>query len=428
MVKLIAESTSFSIVTQNASCNLNINITIGCNIKPATVNIYGRIQSNIENYTTSNLNLTNFIGIGTAMPTHPLHIYSSSPINNNYESGGVLLDNQGISGNTVGETGITFRNNKIGLNAWIVGTSNNGDKLLINYGLQQNNIESINIGAPAPTIVMDTLGRITVGSNVVRNNANKLQVTNKNPIRVKIPYANDTGIKFLRTSDNTVVSSILPDTTNGDLIFKNIDGPISFLGFGESCRINAFNGNIGIGQSFGATQELEIRYNTYFANVGIGISNSTQRFAVNGNTYITGNVGIGTTVPLYALHLSSDSAFKPTTNTWSFSSDSRLKENITVADLDFCWNTIKTIPLKKYSWKTSNESRDSSKLGWIAQDVEKVFPNSIQIKEAYNFSDCKFLNTDELYASMYGALKQSISRLENINESIQECKKYLIKH
>ena len=218
---------------------------------------------------------------------------------------------------------------------------------------------------------MDTLGRITVGSNVVRNNANKLQITNANPIIIKIPYANDTGIKFLRTSDNTVVSSILPNTTNGDLIFKNIDGQIGMIGSAERIRINAINGNIGIGITV-PIQELDIRLTTYFANIGIGISNSTQRFAVNGNTYITGNVGIGTTVPLYALHLSSDSAFKPTTNTWSFSSDSRLKENITVADLDFCWNTIKTIPLKKYSWKTSNESRDSSKLGWIAQDVEKV--------------------------------------------------------
>lgn len=41
-----------------------------------------------------------------------------------------------------------------------------------------------------------------------------------------------------------------------------------------------------------------------------------------------GNVGIGTTGPSYQLQLSSDSAAKPSTNTWTIASDSRLKKNV----------------------------------------------------------------------------------------------------
>jgi hypothetical protein len=42
----------------------------------------------------------------------------------------------------------------------------------------------------------------------------------------------------------------------------------------------------------------------------------------------SGNVGIGTTGPSYQLQLSSDSAAKPTTNTWTIASDARIKTNI----------------------------------------------------------------------------------------------------
>ncbi len=39
----------------------------------------------------------------------------------------------------------------------------------------------------------------------------------------------------------------------------------------------------------------------------------------------SGNVGIGTPTPSYQLHLSADSAAKPSTNTWTIASDARLK-------------------------------------------------------------------------------------------------------
>ena len=152
----------------------------------------------------------------------------------------------------------------------------------------------------------------------------------------------------------------------------------------------------------------------------------------------TGYVGLSVTSPSYQLHLSSDSAAKPTTSTWTVSSDERLKENIVLADVDRCIEIIRAVPLKHYRWKddvyTLDQVKDRSKLGWIAQDVEKVFPKAVgthpfhyhqvyedvvqddgsKMKKLISedvIEDCRDLNADQLYAVMYGAIQKLI--LEN---------------
>jgi hypothetical protein len=148
-----------------------------------------------------------------------------------------------------------------------------------------------------------------------------------------------------------------------------------------------------------------------------------------------GQVGIGM-VPGYQLQLSTDSAAKPSTSTWTVSSDERLKENIILADVDRCVEIIRAVPLKHYRWKdevyTLDQVKDRSKLGWIAQDVEKVFPKAVYMSPFhYNqvyedivnsdgvaerqlvsedvIEDCRDLNADQMYAVMYGAIQKLIS-------------------
>ena len=98
-----------------------------------------------------------------------------------------------------------------------------------------------------------------------------------------------------------------------------------------------------------------------------------------------GNVGIGTTSPGFRLTVSTDSAAKPSTNTWTISSDERIKDNISLANLERCYEIVKSLPLKRYTWKadayTIEQVADRGKLGWIAQDVQKVFPKSTPISK-----------------------------------------------
>ena len=159
----------------------------------------------------------------------------------------------------------------------------------------------------------------------------------------------------------------------------------------------------------------------------------------------SGNVGIGMTNPGYQLQLSSDSAAKPSSNTWTISSDERLKENNTLADIDRCTAIIKAVPLKHYRWKDSvytiDQVKDRSKLGWIAQDVQAVFPkavgthpfhynqvyedvvdeNGMSVKKLLSediIEDCLDLNADQLYAVMYGAIQKLIADNESKDEML----------
>ena len=138
----------------------------------------------------------------------------------------------------------------------------------------------------------------------------------------------------------------------------------------------------------------------------------------------TKRVGLGTSSPSYQLQLSTDSAYKLSTSTWTVSSDIRLKKNIQDADLDECYNKIKSLPLKRYKWKddiyNSEEVNDRTKVGWIADDVQQVFPNSVNEIEAFGYNDCKSMNTDQIIAALYGCIKKLTSISENKKNTIIE--------
>jgi hypothetical protein len=167
--------------------------------------------------------------------------------------------------------------------------------------------------------------------------------------------------------------------------------------------------------------------------------------------------------PANQLQLSTDSAGKPSTNTWTIVSDERIKEEIELADLDLCYQAVKTIPLKRFKWKdevyTEEQVRDRRKLGWIAQDVEAVFPKAVGTYEfKYNqvfeetiipaveevlddegnvttpaqperiekselisedvIEDCRDLNSDQLYAAMYGAIQKLMVKVETLEAEV----------
>lgn len=133
-------------------------------------------------------------------------------------------------------------------------------------------------------------------------------------------------------------------------------------------------------------------------------------------------VAIGNTTAAHLLELASDSAAKPSTSSWTVSSDSRLKDNIQDADLDICYDNIKNLKLARYTWKddvyTSEQVPDRTKLGWIAQDVEQVIPKAVTQVEAHGYTDCRTLNVDQIYACMYGAIQKLMQKNEALEARI----------
>ena len=147
------------------------------------------------------------------------------------------------------------------------------------------------------------------------------------------------------------------------------------------------------------------------------------RFAVQSN----GNVGLGTSTPAYQLQLTSDSAAKPSTTTWTVACDERLKEDIELANLDTCYETVKNLPLKYYKWRDdvydTVQVPDRHKLGWIAQDVQGTIPKAVTvIDSAYGLSNVLSFNADQIYAAMYGTvqkLQNEVETLRSINSNLQ---------
>ncbi len=155
------------------------------------------------------------------------------------------------------------------------------------------------------------------------------------------------------------------------------------------------------------------------------IDNKANLFAHRNHVFMNktnGRLGIGTESPNYQLELSTDSAGKPSSTTWTIASDSRLKEDIELANLNICYDVIKNLKLKKYTWKNNIFDKyqiyDRTKLGWIADEVEEVFPKAVEIKKAYNLDDCKVLNIDQIVTSIYGFTQKIINDYENIDTDI----------
>lgn len=157
-------------------------------------------------------------------------------------------------------------------------------------------------------------------------------------------------------------------------------------------------------------------------------TNNTERARLSSS----GNFGLGTPTPVYLLHVNTDSAGKPGVGgLWTVVSDKRIKTDIKLADLDRCYEIVKEVPLKYFGWKdgayTDNQVKDRHNLGWIAQDVQKVFPKAVSTvpfygNDGFQVKDCLDLNGGEMYMAMYGALQKAIQKIELLEKEIKKLK------
>ena len=140
-----------------------------------------------------------------------------------------------------------------------------------------------------------------------------------------------------------------------------------------------------------------------------------------------GRVGIGVLSPSYQLHLSADSAAKPSTNTWTISSDIRVKENINpyIKGLE----TILKINPVTYDYNgKAGFDKIKDNIGIIAQDVLDILPESISTykvklndndneeSELYNF------NSHALTYVLINAIKEQQALITSLQEQINELK------
>jgi hypothetical protein len=109
-------------------------------------------------------------------------------------------------------------------------------------------------------------------------------------------------------------------------------------------------------------------------------------------------------------------------NYWNNFSDENIKENIERADLDICYDNVKSIPLNRFSYKNgiAPPGSDRMRLGWIAQEVQPVFPKAVTVGNKEGFGECLSLNVDQLNAALYGAVQKLIEKVEILEAKVKE--------
>ena len=125
----------------------------------------------------------------------------------------------------------------------------------------------------------------------------------------------------------------------------------------------------------------------------------------------------------YQLELTHNSAAKPGfSGYWTNTSDERIKRDIELADLNICYTNIKNIPLKRFRFKegvyTVEQNPDIYGLGFIAQDVQAVFPKAVTTKKMHGLEDCLDLDQGQLINTLYGCVQKLIQKMESLENEI----------
>ena len=157
----------------------------------------------------------------------------------------------------------------------------------------------------------------------------------------------------------------------------------------------------------------------------------------NTNVYHMGSVGIGTTSPEYQLDVrgaiySSVGGYTQTgLTTWSITSDRRIKENITRASYDICLENVKNIELYNFNFKNNCvNTNDKHQLGFIAQEVQQVYPKAVEVGKMIlntneEINDILTLNTTQIDYTLYGAVKNLIEKIEDIDNDLENIEKLI---
>lgn len=133
-----------------------------------------------------------------------------------------------------------------------------------------------------------------------------------------------------------------------------------------------------------------------------------------------GNVGIGTTTPDERLVVfNGTTTGKYTSTGWTHSSDVRLKHDIKPLQRSL----EKILELRGVEYKFNSDSKNSTQIGFIAQEVEPIFPEVVQT-DKNGFKSMVYAN---LVAPIIESIKIIFSDVQSLKAENAELKAELCK-
>jgi hypothetical protein len=201
---------------------------------------------------------------------------------------------------------------------------------------------------------------------------------------------------------------------------------------GNTARFTSTFTNTTIFQQETNSEVLRIVGNsgTNYIESGATLTSGSSAPLVFGNIYAanewmritpSGSVGIGVTDPgAYKLYIQGDVY---ASGTITSNSDLRVKQNIVAADTNLCYSTFQALNLKYFEWKPEYKStfhlKDRHSLGFIAQEVKEIFPNSVIIDKMHGFNDYHALETDQINKVHFGTTKKLVELVETLTAKVE---------
>ncbi len=303
------------------------------------------------------------VGIGTTTPQFPLTVQSNSGAN------GLMII--GRQNGTTDEGTLTFADNDGNTQVYL---QTNGSKLGIMNG---------NVG----------IGTTNPGS--------KLSVTDESGsgLAATIRQTDTAGGYGL------AIESEGTSSTRYALILRNLAQSVIYGG------VSTMTGQVGFwGLGVTPTGTLGSRL-TVSGGASIG-SGYTANAAPTNGMIIEGNVGIGTTDPgVYKLNINGTGYLGAAA--WVYSSDLRLKENITyLTNASSSLDKILQLKPARFDYITG----DKNNLGFIAQDVQQVIPEAVVITN--QSTGMLGLKTEFIIPYVAGAIQELSKRLIGLESGI----------
>jgi hypothetical protein len=209
------------------------------------------------------------------------------------------------------------------------------------------------------------------------------------------------------SASSFTVSSVTIQTIPNSSFVLNIKGalsletaiPASIIPNIALPNFEIYNNSSNITLTSNAKQNLLILPST----ISFNMSNFTIKRLYNPIPF--SYTGINTLTPEYSLDIAIGEARKPSGVTWVTASDKRVKENISDISLADALNKISSLRLVSYIWDEEYSQKhrltNQRQLGFISQEVQEIFPESVTDSEEHGFTDFKSLDVDQLYKAKF---------------------------
>jgi hypothetical protein len=201
------------------------------------------------------------------------------------------------------------------------------------------------------------------------------------------------------------------------------------IGNGDSVLYGSYGANqTATGVLTSSTFQIEGGlYGNSALSINFGYQYSPNVNSIDPNSLIEFNNGIlnwkyalnGTTIQNSLNDISTRNLFYY--GSMQFASDPRLKENIIDADLKKCYDTIISMPLRRYkyidSYCSTFQVKDSSRLGFLATDLLPHFPKSVHTSHTLypEFSTSLLtIDTSQVEMAHLGATKYLIEEVKQL--------------